>query len=214
MKYKEDYPAFYAVRDAGRQKKRFLLLMILVVLCVGGAGFADGLRRNAEPVISAYSGEILTIGTPEYRAFVWASKAATIGSTMRVSGWVLSWFAAYFAASHVLSHGTQSAAVLSALGVRQKTILRVMLIELLLLLLPAMLAGSLGGISVLQVYLRRRILTGGFPAELPKTHIGGISSFLVLSAGIVLAAAIPLLVMHLRLGGKSLGVLFREGEKE
>ena len=214
MKRKENYPAFYAVRDAGRNKKRFLLLALLVALCVGGAVFADGLRRNAEPVVSAYSGEILTVGTPEYRASVWASKAAAIGGTMRVSGWVLSWFASYYAASHVLSHGMQSAAVLSALGVRQKTILRVMLHELLLVLLPAVAFGSLGGFRVLQLYLRNRVLVGGFPAWMLKTHGGSISSFLILSAGIVLAAAIPLLIMRARLGGKSVGVLFREGEKE
>ena len=166
MKQRENYPVFYAVRDAGRNRKLFLLLMLLVALCVGGAAFADGLRQSAEPVVSAYSGEILTVGTSEYRAFVWASKAATIGGTMRVSGWVLSWFAAYYAASHVLSHGMQSAAVLSALGVRQKTILRVMLFELLLVLLPAVAFGSLGGTRFLRIWLRRRVLMGGFPAEL------------------------------------------------
>ena len=214
MKHKEYYYVQYAVWDARHNLKRFLLLMILVALCVGGAVFADGLRRNAEPVISAYSGEILTVGTPEYKAFVWASKAATIGGTMRVSGWVLSWFAAYFAASHVLSHGTHSAAVLSALGVGQKMILRVMLIELLLLLLPSLIFGYLGGTGILQFWLRRRVLAGGFPAGLVRAHVGGLSSFLILSAGIVLAAAIPLLIMHLRLGGRSVGVLFREGEKE
>ena len=214
MKRKENYPLFYAVRDAGRNKKRFLLLMLLVALCVGGAVFADGLRHSAEVVVSVYSGEILTVGTPEYRAFHWASKAATIGGTMRVSGWVLSWFAAYYAASHVLSHGTQSAAVLSALGVRQKTILQVMLLELLLLLLPAVTIGSIGGFRVLQLYLRNRVLVGGFPEGMLKTHGGSISSFLILSAGILLAAAIPLFVMRIRLGGKSVGVLFREGERE
>ncbi|MBQ3706475.1 MAG: hypothetical protein II889_01065 [Clostridia bacterium] len=214
MKRKENYSAFYAVRDAGRNKKRFLLLTLLVALCVGGAVFADGLRRSAEPVVSAYSGEILAVGTPEYRAFHWASKAATIGGTMRVSGWVLSWFAAYYAASHILSHGTQSAAVLSALGVGQKTILWVMLHELLLVLLPAVALGSVGGNRVLQLWLRHRVLTGGFPAGLFRTHGVGISSFLILSAGILLAAAIPLFVMRIRLGGKSVGVLFREGEKE
>lgn len=213
MKQRENYPALYAVRDAGRNRKRFLLLMLLVALCVGGAVFADGLRRFAEPVVSAYSGEILTVGTPEYRAFVWASKAAAVGGTMRVSGWVLSWFASYYAASHVLSHGMQSAAVLSALGVRQKTIIRVMLLELFLLLLPAAAFGSLGGIGILQIYLRRRVLEGGFSAGLSGTH-GGFSSFLILSAGIFLAAAVPLFVMRLRLGGRSVGVLFREGEKE
>ena len=214
MKQRENYPAFYAVRDAGRNRKLFLLLMLLVALCVGGAAFADGLRQSAEPVVSAYSGEILTVGTPEYMASVWASKAAAIGGTMRVSGWVLSWFAAYYAASHVLSHGMQSAAVLSALGVRQKTILRVMLFELLLLLLPAVAFGSLGGTRFLRIWLRRRVLAGGFPAEMLRIHGGGFSSFLILSAGILLAAAIPLFVMRLRLGGRSVGVLFREGEKE
>ena len=214
MKQRENYPVFYAVRDAGRNKKRFLLLALLVALCVGGAAFADGLRQSAEPVVSAYSGEILTVGTPEFMASVWASKAAAIGGTMRVSGWVLSWFAAYYAASHVLSHGMQSAAVLSALGVRQKTILRVMLFELLLLLLPAVAFGSLGGTRFLRIWLRRRVLMGGFPAELLRIHGGSISSFLILSAGILLAAAIPLFVMRLRLGGRSVGVLFREGEKE
>ena len=214
MKQRENYPVFYAVRDAGRNRKLFLLLMLLVALCVGGAAFADGLRQSAEPVVSAYSGEILTVGTPEYMASVWASKAAAIGGTMRVSGWVLSWFAAYYAASHVLSHGMQSAAVLSALGVRQKTILRVMLFELLLLLLPAVAFGSLGGTRFLRIWLRRRVLMGGFPAELLRIHGGSISSFLILSAGILLAAAIPLFVMRLRLGGRSVGVLFREGEKE
>jgi hypothetical protein len=214
MKRKENYPLFYAVRDAGRNKKRFLLLILLVALCVGGAVFADELRRSAEPVVSAYSGEILTVGTPEYRALVWASKAAAVGGTMRVSGWVLSWFAAYYAASHILNHGTQSAAVLSALGVEQKTILQVMLLELLLLLLPAVTIGSIGGFRVLQLYLRNRVLVGGFPAGMLKTHGGSISSFLILSAGIVLAAAIPLHIMRARLGGKSVGVLFREGEKE
>ena len=133
---------------------------------------------------------------------------------MRVSGWVLSWFAAYYAASHVLSHGTQSAAVLSALGVRQKTILRVMLHELLLVLLPAVAFGSLGGDRILRIWLRRRVLAGGFPAEMLRTHGGGFSSFLILSAGILLAAAVPLLMMYLKLGGRSVGVLFREGEKE
>ncbi|MBE6723802.1 MAG: hypothetical protein E7576_01190 [Ruminococcaceae bacterium] len=213
MKQRENYPALYAVRDAGRNRKRFLLLMLLVALCVGGAVFADGLRRFAEPVVSAYSGETLTVGTPEYKASVWASKAAAVGGTMRVSGWVLSWFASYYAASHVLSHGTQSAAVLSALGVRQKTIIRVMLLELLLVLLPAAAFGSLGGTRFLRIWLRRRVLEGGFPAGLSGTH-GGFSSFLILSAGILLAAAVPLLVMRLRLGGRSVGVLFREGEKE
>ena len=133
---------------------------------------------------------------------------------MRVSGWVLSWFAAYYAASHVLSHGTQSAAVLSALGVRQKTILRVMLHELLLVLLPAVVLGSLGGDRILRIWLRRRFLAGGFPAEMLRTHGGGVSSLLILSAGILLAAAVPLLMMYLKLGGRSVGVLFREGEKE
>ena len=47
-----------------------------------------------------------------------------------------------------------------------------------------------------------------------RIHGGGFSSFLILSAGILLAAAIPLFVMRLRLGGRSVGVLFREGEKE
>ena len=209
MKRKESYPAFYAVRDARRNGKRFLLLTLLVALCVGGAVFADGLRQSAEPVVSAYSGEILTVGTPEYRAFHWASKAAAVGGTMRVSGWVLSWFAAYYAASHVLSHGTQSAAVLSALGVGRKTVLRVMLFELLLLLLPAVTLGSLGGTGILQIWLRHRV-----PAELSGTPSGGFSSFLILSAGILTAAAVPLFVMNLRLGGKSVGVLFREGERE
>lgn len=214
MKHKENYPAFYAVRDAGRQNKRFLLLILLVALCVGGAVFADGLQRSAEPVISAYSGEILTAGTPEYKAFHWASKAAVIGGTMRVSGWVLSWFAAYYAASHILSHGTQSAAVLSALGVGQKTILGVMTREMLILLLPAICAGTLGGTRFLRIWLRRRVLAGGFPMGLLRAHAVGISSLLILLAGILLAAAIPLFVMRVRLGGRSVGVLFREGEKE
>ncbi len=214
MKHKENFPAFYAARDAERNKKRFILLMLLVALCVGGAVFADGLRHSAEVVVSVYSGEILTVGTPEYRAFHWASKAATVGGTMRVSGWVLSWFTAYYAASHVLSHGTQTAAVLSALGVRQRTILGVMRREVLLVLLPAVAFGSLGGTRFLRIWLRRRVLMGGFPAELLRIHGGSISSFLILSAGILLAAAIPLFVMRLRLGGRSVGVLFREGEKE
>ena len=214
MKHRENYPALYAFRDVGRQRKRFLLLTLLVALCVGGAVFAHGLHRCAEPVAAAYSGEILTVGTPEYRAFHWASRAATVGGSMRVAGWVLSWFAAYYAASHVLSHGTQPAAVLSALGVGQKTILRVMLLELVLLLLPAGIAGALGGSGILQVYLRQCVLAQGFPAGLLVTHGSGISSFLILSAGIVPAAAIPLFVMRFKLGGKSVGVLFREGEKE
>ena len=214
MKYKEDYPAFYAVRDVRRQKKRFILLMLLVALCVGGAVFADGLRHSAEVVVSVYSGEILTVGTPEYRALVWASKAAAVGGTMRVSGWVLSWFAALYAASHVLSHGTQSAAVLSALGVRQKTILRVMLHESLLVLLPAVAFGTFVSTRLFRIWLRRRVLAEGFPARLLIIHGGGISSFLILSAGILLAAAIPLLVMHGKLGGRSGGVLFSEGERE
>lgn len=214
MKRKENYPLFYAVRDAGRNKKRFLLLMLLVALCVGGAVFADGLRHSAEVVVSVYSGEILTVGTPEYRAFHWASKAAAVGGTMRVSGWVLSWFAAYYAASHVLSHGTQSAAVLSALGVRQKTILRVMLHESLLVLLPAVAFGTFVSTRLFRIWLRRRILAEGFPARPFQTHGGSISSFLILWAGILLAAAIPLLVMHWKLGGRSVGVLFREGERE
>ncbi len=213
MKRKEHYPALYAVRDARRSGKRFLLLTLLVALCVGGAVFADGLHRMAEPVVSAYSGEILTVGGQEYRAFHWASKAATVGGTMRVSGWVLSWVAAAYACSSVLNHETQSAAVLSALGVRQETILGVMRREVLLLLIPSVFMGFLGGSGVLRLYLRRLAADGTLPA-VPWRAQSGLVPCLILTAGLVLAAAVPLLVMYWKLGGKSVGVLFREGERE
>ena len=54
MKHRENYPAFYALREAVRNGKQFLPLMLLVALCVGGAAFADGLQRSAEPAVSAF----------------------------------------------------------------------------------------------------------------------------------------------------------------
>ena len=213
MKQRENYPAYYAVRDARRNGTRFLLLMLLVALSIGGSVFADGLHRMAEPYVSAHAADTLTVGTPGYRAFHWASKAATVGGTMRVSGWVLSWFAAAYAVSSVLNHETQSAAVLSALGVRQKTILSVMRREVLILIFPAVMTGFVGGFGVLRLYIRHLVADGTLPAALWKAQ-SGFSSFLVLTAGILVTAAIPLFLIRIRLGGKSVGVLFREGERE
>lgn len=213
MKRKENYSAFYAVRDARRNGKRFLLLTLLVALSIGGSVFADGLHRMAEPYVSAHAADILTVGTSGYRTFHWASKAATVGGTMRVSGWVLSWFVAAYAVSSVLNHETQSAAVLSALGVRQKTILGVMRREVLILLFPAVTTGFIGGSGVLRLNIRHLVADGTLPVALWKAQ-SGFSSYLILMAGILIAAAIPLFLMRIRLGGKSVGVLFREGERE
>ena len=71
-----------------------------------------------------------------------------------------------------------------------------------------------------KITTRQIVITGLFLAiEIIFQVIGNYLQFGPVNINlslitIVLAAAIPLLIMHLRLGGRSVGVLFREGEKE
>ena len=85
--------------------------------------------------------------------------------------------------------------------------------EALILLLPAVMTGFIGGSGVLRLYIRHLVADGTLQAALWKAQ-SGFSSHLILMARILIAAAIPLLLIRIRLGGNSVGVLFREGERE